>query len=458
MAASGIGARLALSQFWPLSLCTGDILMNIFRGIVSLASATAMSHAIYLAISPVLTRLYGPEEFGEYTVYMSFMNIASIIWCFRYEIMLPTVRDKSSSISMMIIFLLIGFVVSLFSIFLFKSIYRHESYGYMNLGGIILFILMFSAGLYRILYYFVVGSGKFRLLSLSRVAQGVSMAMGQILAFPLPLGLVVGVIIGNTVASFVIINKTGLLSRRRRKYLSLLSFKKGLGVLRGMREYPLLSSIGALANGVASNMPALMITSAFGVDVGGYFGLAYRIGGGPFALVGRTVADVLFGASARSSTITEVRRATLYCHYGLVLIGIFPLVIGLLWGEELFGWIFGDIWRNAGHMYGILSIGWFGQLVASPLSLVYFSQGKYREYVVFQFMMAAIIISVFLTSKYIDDYNIVIIIYSVTMLVLYIGMLIRLFLIIGVNMKIYVTGWGEFIVRLYFWGRRLLRV
>jgi len=61
------------------------------RNVITLMTGTGLAQAIPVAISPILTRLYSPEDFGTFAVYMAVVSIASVLVTGRYElaIMLP---------------------------------------------------------------------------------------------------------------------------------------------------------------------------------------------------------------------------------------------------------------------------------------------------------------------------------------------------------------------------------
>ena len=67
------------------------------RNVIKLMMGTSLAQAIPIAISPILTRLYSPEEFGRFALYMAVAMIASVLVTGRYElaIMLPR-HDKDA--------------------------------------------------------------------------------------------------------------------------------------------------------------------------------------------------------------------------------------------------------------------------------------------------------------------------------------------------------------------------
>ncbi|WP_310441139.1 hypothetical protein [Sulfurimonas sp.] len=69
------------------------------RNVLTLMTGTTIAQAIPIAISPILTRIYTPEDFLVFALYMAIASILSVIATGRYEmaIMLPK-YDKNGNI------------------------------------------------------------------------------------------------------------------------------------------------------------------------------------------------------------------------------------------------------------------------------------------------------------------------------------------------------------------------
>jgi O-antigen/teichoic acid export membrane protein len=55
------------------------------RNVLTLMTGTTIAQAIPIAISPILTRIYTPEDFGMFALYMSTASLFSVIATGRYE-------------------------------------------------------------------------------------------------------------------------------------------------------------------------------------------------------------------------------------------------------------------------------------------------------------------------------------------------------------------------------------
>jgi O-antigen/teichoic acid export membrane protein len=68
------------------------------RNVLTLMTGTTIAQVIPIAISPILTRLYSPEDFGEFALFIAIASIFGFIANGRYEmaLMLPK-KDENAN-------------------------------------------------------------------------------------------------------------------------------------------------------------------------------------------------------------------------------------------------------------------------------------------------------------------------------------------------------------------------
>ena len=75
----------------------------MLRNVITLITGTAIAQAIPIAISPVLTRIYSPDDFGVFALYLSITSIIAIVATGRYElaITLPAKNEEDAVTNLM---------------------------------------------------------------------------------------------------------------------------------------------------------------------------------------------------------------------------------------------------------------------------------------------------------------------------------------------------------------------
>ena len=83
------------------------------RNVLTLMTGTTIAQAIPVAITPILTRLYTPEDFGLLAVFVAFSTILGSISSGRYElaIMLPENDEDAINIAALCFLLSIIFII-----------------------------------------------------------------------------------------------------------------------------------------------------------------------------------------------------------------------------------------------------------------------------------------------------------------------------------------------------------
>ncbi|MGB9859042.1 MAG: lipopolysaccharide biosynthesis protein, partial [Moorellaceae bacterium] len=83
------------------------------RNVAVLTGGTAAGQAMVVLASPILTRLYTPEDFGVLAVYSSVLSIVSVVASLRYELAIPLAEDDETAANLLLLSLTIGVGVSL---------------------------------------------------------------------------------------------------------------------------------------------------------------------------------------------------------------------------------------------------------------------------------------------------------------------------------------------------------
>ena len=103
----------------------GKLLKSEFnRNVLTLMTGSTISLAIPIAISPILTRIYTPEDFGVFSLYMAITTIIAVIATGRYELAIMLPKKDENAADILILSLIVSLVISLISfliIFFFNS-------------------------------------------------------------------------------------------------------------------------------------------------------------------------------------------------------------------------------------------------------------------------------------------------------------------------------------------------
>jgi O-antigen/teichoic acid export membrane protein len=346
------------------------------RNVAVLAGGTAAGQAIVVLASPILTRLYTPEDFGVLAVYSSLLGILSTVAALRYELAIPLPEKDEDAAALVVISLSIIVGMSLLAELgvwlwgdqLARMVNAQTLRSYLWL----LPVGMGLVGAYQVLTYWTTRRKLFDVVSLTKLTQSGMQVSVQLIsgAFGVtPAGLIIGHIIGQSAGIRVLLRRSGV-------SLRLFSTKKLIALARQYRKFPFFNSWGALINVIGLQAAPLLLTTYFGTDISGLFTLTMRVLTLPASIIGNAMAQVFYPAiAAQIQKPEEVRKILAKASTALLLVG-FPIfaLIGL-WGPDIFPIIFGAKWQEAGIYARYFSVWLLLGFISSPLSTFVLAKG-----------------------------------------------------------------------------------
>jgi O-antigen/teichoic acid export membrane protein len=344
------------------------------RNVITLIMGTGIAQAIPVAVSPILTRVYSPNQFGTLTLFISIFAIVSAIATMRYELAIVQPEKDEDAAALLVLSLLISLsvgVVLTLSVLLFGD----EFTRWMGVrGGAWLYFIPLSVvvgGAVQAMGYWHSRRQQFSRLSQSKVAQGVGTATVQCASgvASSATGLVAGYVVGQCVSLWTLCRGVW---RRDRALLQSVDRESIGRNARRYRNFPRYSAVGALADNASLQMPVLMLTRFFDAKATGSFGLTFRVLNLPMSLVASALSQVLYQKLASMQHDTPAAVRGLILRIFLILLGaMVPVVLMVsLFGEPLFALVFGEPWRAAGRMAGLLVFAVAIRFAVSPLSSV----------------------------------------------------------------------------------------
>lgn len=395
------------------------------RNVITLMTGTGLAQAIPIAISPILTRLYTPEDFGIFALFMAIASIASVLVTGRYElaIMLP----KSDRDAFHIVVLSVG-LSCLISGFLLLLVVVLNSQITSLLGtpeisnwlywGPVSTLLM---GIYTSLSYWSNRKSQYRRLAISRVVQTASSSVPQLAAGFMKsssFGLVAGQLAGQLLATSVMAN---LIYHEDNNYIKKLQLNRLLVVAKKYINYPKFMIAGQLMNTISGSLPLFLLSTFFSPAIAGFYSLSQRVLIAPTALIGGAIGDVY------RSDASKIYRENGNClliykktFSKLCLVSVIFVLPVFLLGNEIFALVFGENWREAGEIASIVSIMVLFQAVSSPLSQTVLFANLQKIDLIWQFLRL-ILGGLALVSGYhfYDDYKITLFLFAVSFSFLY---------------------------------------
>ncbi|MGM0478974.1 MAG: lipopolysaccharide biosynthesis protein [Bacteroidota bacterium] len=398
------------------------------RNVTFVSAGTAFSQLLGVLLSPVITRLFTPEEFGSFMFYNSFIGVASIIGTLKYEQSIPIARNKSTVYNLLFFCFLLS-ALSSFLLLLIMVFFGEIIAESIDWEAPVSFLLLFPIGLffsnsYNTLMQWSFKRKHFKVNSFTKIAFFGVQGGGQIIFGLLKLtaiGLIIGNLVGRLTAVFIFVRKLFLSEKGWQSYLSARKIK---WVAKRYIKFPYLILPSQLLSKFGQELPVFFLTFYFvGTGSVGQYTIANLIINTPILLIGTAIGDVFYSEASNTGMEQPERLLKLSNKLlkKLTLIGVVPLLIFFFLSPTLFTFFFGEQWYEAGRLAQIISVLGFIRLVLTPISRVFASFERHTLALstnIFRVFMAglAFVISYYSNMNIFDT----LIIYTIAMSTVYI--------------------------------------
>jgi O-antigen/teichoic acid export membrane protein len=325
---------------------------EFFRHVLTMLTGSVIAQAIPFAVSPILTRLYSPEEFGVFSSVLALAGILSVATTFRFELAVILPKRDEDAAALVRLALIVAFVSTLGLLLLIPLLESllAEPYWIRVIGAWIYVapLLACFIALQQLASFFANRFSAYRVIAIGSVAQQGSAAavailagLGRFIANGLILSRIAGLAIGTAVIVWKMRERWPLLIAR-------VTLREMRGKVHLYRQFPLFNAPYSLV-GVFSKEFLVLAFTAFGqVEIAGFYGLARITLTAPINFLTASMSQVFY-REASLNIDTEDFRRLIYRLMILLAIALVPFFgLAYCWSDEIFSFVFGTHWRRAG--------------------------------------------------------------------------------------------------------------
>ncbi len=383
------------------------------KNVVTLVTGTAIAQAIPIAISPILTRLYTPDDFGVLALYLSITSVISVIATGRYEFAITLPPKDENALQLIWLSGVIVFCVAVISLIVIVLFHDQitAALGNERIGTWLYFIplTIFFSGVYQTFNYWFNRKRSYTKLSKNRVLQ-TSGSSATSLGFGFftktgALGLIVGNIFGQFIGAIFFLFSF-LKSPSAIKWK--LNKPKVIALARRYKDFPKYDALASFFNISSNQIAHVFFNMFFSAVVSGHYYLVQKIFNAPITLLAGAVQDV-FKMEIVTLHIAKgnTRKLFLKTLKRLLLLAVIPTILIYFFAEDVFTFIFGKEWAIAGRYVKIMTPVFFLRFLSFPLSYMLYVVEKQKYNTLGQFFLVTAIVSTFLIGKRFDAETIV---------------------------------------------------
>ena len=347
-------------------------------------SGTAIAQAIPVLISPILSRLYTPEDFGVLALFMSIAAVISVIATGRYELAIMLPKKKRDAYNVLALSLLFTFIVSVFT-FILVVIFKKPVAIFFEEPGIepwlyFLPIVVLFAGMYQAFNYWSTRHKTFKRNATGRVSQSTVMSatnIGMGVAKAGSSGLILGYILGQVVAALVLGWQTLIHLKEIRKEITR---KEIIENAKKYKNFLKINTPHAFLDSLQNNGIIYLIMFFFSKLILGSYSFAFRVLKAPVGLIGNAIYQVFYQKATEAlKNGQQIQPMVRRIYRNLFLIGFPVFLLLFLFARPVFAFVFGEEWKISGEIAQILMPWLFLNFIANPVSCIAIIMNKQRE-------------------------------------------------------------------------------
>lgn len=323
-------------------------------------------------MSPLIARVYSPEDFGMLALYMSVVGFLLVLSTGKYELAIvkESLNENAKIVVAIVIFNSLFFSLILLSFYsiiqnIIENINSLKAIGYMS----ILFPLSVAAnGLYQAFYNYAVQQDFYKEIAKTRVFYALITVSIQLLLGTLNLegGLIYGGIVSQILSGIILVYfckiknhpVTGNKFLKKVRY----HYKKHF-------NFPRYIMPNALFDIFSISATTLILSHYFGNYYLGLYAFAIRLLQAPIMVVGGAVSQVFYREICKIA-VNKIHGVTIKLIVVLVGLALVMYLFMYNYSVHLFVFVFGDEWRESGQIAGALSFWLSINLITSPISTI----------------------------------------------------------------------------------------
>lgn len=376
---------------------------SFWRSVTSVFMGTLVAQLIPILGSLLIARLYLPESFGEFSVWLGIVMFLAIVLTARFEAALAIEEDGDTRYHAVFATLLMmgGLTVLTCLIITGVCVLAPQWFDSMSFFAFVLLVPTAALTAFaQIWQSWAAAEGAYKLLSLMRIAQAAAITLLQIAmgtwvttADALVGAYFAGIAVGAALSLVMFPLKIDW------RWTILWSTSRAFWVRQ--KKFPIFSLPADAINTAAAQLPVIIVATRFGAETAGWLAMAMRILGAPIGLLGKAVLDVFKRHAAVSFRDRGECRHEYIRTFQVLGLGSLVFCIGMYFiGESAFALLFGNEWRQAGVIAVWLMPLFAMRFIASPLSYVIYIAEKQHVDLVWQIaLLGMTVASLYWTSS-----------------------------------------------------------
>jgi len=342
---------------------------SLIKDSMKLASSNVLMFLLPLVVTPILSRIYLPEDFGDWGVFSSVLSIATVILFYCYEYTIIKAEEKQFPRATSLCFICGSFNVLLLFLFFYISraiglewFVNFPSFSYLIIYMLVTVVLTITqnvANRYELYWVMTFGNALCGLLQAGlRILFGITPILDN--------GLIAGTVYAQLITCLFFLIYTG-------KYFNS-SFWKSVSIpsiknfAKEQKKFPLYDAPASLLAFGALCLPIIILSSFFAKSDIGCYSMITQLLLMPITFVGSAIGRVYYKQiSIEGSGMEQIASASREVLKITTILAFIPALFLAVGGDFLIRLFLGERWDTASGVALCLAIWSIPSILSQPL-------------------------------------------------------------------------------------------
>ncbi len=351
------------------------------RNVAVVFTGAVAAQVISIATAPIIARLYAPEQYGVFGIFLSIAAIAAVLPTLRFTQGIIIEKEDREAARLLQFCTLSSLAISiLFALLLalFKESFVAAA-GAEGLGEWVYFlpIVVFLTAMTELLSTWLTRSKAFGQVTRSRIIASVA-TVSCYLVWAYVMGASFrGLIVGTIIALLISTAYLFIAARAVNPFIFRFDWEATKAILTKHKKFLIYSLPSDLITIFTNQLPVFLLNRFAGTAEVGYFNMSQRILAIPSVFISTSVGEVFKQRATEDFHRTGTCRPIFMKTFkALALMGFIPFLLIFLFGPWMFSLFLGAQWEQAGVYSRIFALMFYLRFVNSPLSYILYIANK----------------------------------------------------------------------------------
>lgn len=391
---------------------------EFIKNVSTLMTGSVISQLIPFFVAPIISRLYYPEDYALVAAYTSITVLLTIVATGMYSSALMIDKTDEEALNTGIAAFIVTTAITIISLIIFliftESIAKLTGNENITFWLYLIPLTVFFTGGYQTLNMWNNRKKRYKRLANNRIIQTV-VTSGTTLLFGFlsyhSIGLLISMLLGQSFAFGLLLLQTMKNDNSLLQTASLTGIKNSFTI---HKDFPIYNMPQGFLDGFRESSIVLLISNYFGAAVLGSYSFAINIINKPFQFIGDSFRQVFFQQTSQiydsGKEIFGITRKTVFT---LMLFSVIPLFIGIIFGKEIFGFLFGEKWEQAGIFAQILIVWIVFSFILSSISSIPLMLNELKKNFLYSILYNIFPPFVlFICSNFIESFSVILLLFS----------------------------------------------